>query len=47
MAVCAHTTCTCEAREGLEYCSDWCSAHASDEECHCHHPGCEVPHHHG
>jgi hypothetical protein len=46
MAVCAHTTCTCESREGLDYCSDWCSAHPSDDECHCHHPGCEAPHHH-
>ncbi len=46
MAVCAHTSCTCETAAGSEYCSDWCSGHAADAECHCHHAGCEAPHTH-
>jgi hypothetical protein len=46
MADCAHTTCTCEAGAGGDYCSDWCAAHPADAECHCHHAGCEAPHTH-
>jgi hypothetical protein len=46
MAICAHTTCTCEAAEGSAYCADWCAGHPTDEQCHCHHPGCEAPHTH-
>jgi hypothetical protein len=46
MAICAHTTCTCEAAEGSEFCADWCAANPSEAECHCHHSGCEAPHHH-
>ena len=43
MAVCAHTSCTCEAAEGSDYCSEWCAGHPADAECHCHHAGCEAP----
>lgn len=46
MAVCAHTTCTCETTGGSEFCSDWCAENPSAVECHCHHRGCAAEHHH-
>ncbi len=46
MATCTHSVCTCDAAEGSAYCSDWCSANPDAAECHCHHDGCEAPHHH-
>jgi hypothetical protein len=46
MAVCEHTVCTCEVQEGERHCSEWCASNPTDPECHCHHAGCEAPHHH-
>lgn len=46
MAVCAHSTCTCEAAEGSQFCSDWCAGNADAQDCHCHHAGCAAPHEH-
>jgi hypothetical protein len=46
MAVCAHTVCTCETEGGAEYCSPFCAENPKAAECHCHHAGCEAPHHH-
>ena len=43
--ICKHESCTCEARDGDDYCSDWCNG-ATSEECHCHHGTCHAPHHH-
>jgi hypothetical protein len=46
MAVCAHSVCTCETEGDAEYCSPFCAENPQASECHCHHPGCEAPHHH-
>jgi hypothetical protein len=46
MAACAHSVCTCEARKGERFCSDFCEANPQAAECHCHHESCDAPHHH-
>ena len=46
MADCQHTLCTCEAAEGSDFCSEWCAQNSEAQECHCHHPHCQAPHHH-
>jgi hypothetical protein len=39
---CAHPACNCEAREGEDYCSNYCQDAGSLTElaCNCPHPGC-------
>ena len=46
MAQCAHTVCTCDAKRGERFCSEWCEANPKAPECHCHHEFCDAPHHH-
>jgi hypothetical protein len=46
MATCAHGPCTCTTEAGSDYCSAWCQQAGAAGECHCHHAGCEAPHHH-
>jgi hypothetical protein len=46
MATCAHGPCTCSTEAGSDYCSQWCEQAGAAGECHCHHAGCEAPHHH-
>lgn len=46
MAECAHKVCTCDAKKGERFCSEWCEANAKAPECHCHHDSCDAPHHH-
>jgi len=42
---CAHEPCTCEAREGSKYCSDYCQSASissrSESGCQCGHASCE------
>ena len=46
MAVCQHSSCTCEAKKGERFCSPFCEANPKAAECHCHHESCDAPHHH-
>lgn len=46
MAECAHDVCTCDAKRGERFCSEFCEANPTAGECHCHHDSCDAPHHH-
>jgi hypothetical protein len=37
---CAHPACNCQAREGSQYCSEYCETAQGETDCGCGHPDC-------